>query len=110
MVALISGVLCACYGIALSFGGPVKDVSMSQFGNSDWQAAFVVAALCALAAAIVYRKARIRRHRRLLADERAEQALQGSSLSMSMLVGVLVQDIDFRRYMMSMMVFGSGDF
>jgi len=45
VIALVSGVLCACYGIAASFGGQVIDISKSQFGNADWQAAFVVCAL-----------------------------------------------------------------
>jgi L-rhamnose-H+ transport protein len=45
VIALVSGALCACYGIAASFGGQVIGISKSQFGNADWQAAFVVCAL-----------------------------------------------------------------
>ena len=45
IVAVLSGVLCACYGIAVSYGGAVSDISVSQYGNSGWRAAFVVAAL-----------------------------------------------------------------
>jgi hypothetical protein len=45
VVALLSGILCACYGIAASFGGKVTEVSTSQFGNPGWRAAFVVCAL-----------------------------------------------------------------
>ncbi|MBL7152261.1 MAG: hypothetical protein ISS79_00975 [Phycisphaerae bacterium] len=45
IVAVLSGVLCACYGIAVSFGGKVTDVSVGQYGNPGWRAAFVVAAL-----------------------------------------------------------------
>jgi MFS family permease len=77
--------------------------------STAFRPAFMVAAMCALAASIIYRKARVRRHRQLLADERAERALQGSRLSLSVLKGVLVQDKDFRHYMMSMMAFGSGN-
>jgi len=44
-VAVLSGVLCACYGIAVSYGGDVTDISVGQYGNSGWRAAFVVAAL-----------------------------------------------------------------
>jgi len=45
VLAFLSGVLCACYSIAFSFGDGVKAVSMKQHGNPDWQAAFVVSAL-----------------------------------------------------------------
>jgi len=44
-IAFISGVLCACYSIAFSFGGGVMDVSASAFGNPKWKAAFVVTAI-----------------------------------------------------------------
>ncbi|MHC4227299.1 MAG: L-rhamnose/proton symporter RhaT [Planctomycetota bacterium] len=45
IVAIGSGVLCACYGIAVSYGGAVTDISVGQYGNPGWRAAFVVAAL-----------------------------------------------------------------
>ena len=45
IVAVGSGVLCACYGIAVSYGGAVTDISVGQYGNPGWRAAFVVAAL-----------------------------------------------------------------
>lgn len=45
IVAVLSGVLCACYGIAVSFGGDVTNVLVDQYGNSGWRAAFVLAAL-----------------------------------------------------------------
>ncbi len=45
IVAILSGVLCACYGIAVSFGGDVTNISVDQYGNSGWRAAFVLAAL-----------------------------------------------------------------
>ena len=44
-VAVLSGVLCACYAIAASFGGKVAGISVDQYGNPGWRAAFVVAAL-----------------------------------------------------------------
>lgn len=80
----------------------------------DWRPdafrpAFIVAAVCALSAAHVNRKSRFRRQRQLIAAELAEQTLQGRRLSMSALVMVLRRDIDFRHYMMAMMVFGSGN-
>jgi MFS family permease len=80
----------------------------------DWRAAayrpaFVAAAICALVAAYVYRNARVRRHRQLLAAELAEQTLEGRRLNLSVFAAVLREDTDFRRYMASMMVFGSGN-
>jgi MFS family permease len=80
----------------------------------DWQDsafrhAFIVAAGCSVAASLVYRKARVRRHKQLLASENADQQRQGGRLSLSILGEVMRTDRDFRRYMMSMMVFGSGN-
>ncbi len=80
----------------------------------DWNAdafrpAFILGAACALFAARVNRKARVRRQRQLIAAELAEQTLQGRRLSLSLLAAVLRRDNDFRHYMMSMMVFGSGN-
>jgi L-rhamnose-H+ transport protein len=43
-LALVSGILCACYGIAVSFGGRVADISMTRF-HTGWRSAFVVCAL-----------------------------------------------------------------
>jgi len=45
IIAGLSGVLCACYSIAFSYGGGVMDISMKTFGNPGWRAAFVVSAL-----------------------------------------------------------------
>ncbi len=71
--------------------------------------AFVFGAACALFAAHVNRKSRFRRQRQLIAAELAEQTLQGRRLSLPVLVSVLRKDIDFRHYMMAMMVMGSGN-
>ena len=45
MVAILSGVLCACYAIAVSYGGAVTEIATAQHGNPGWRAAFVVTAL-----------------------------------------------------------------
>ena len=45
LVAVLSGVLCACYGIAFSYGGKVIGISVEEYGNPGWRATFVVAAL-----------------------------------------------------------------
>ncbi|MBE0537674.1 MAG: hypothetical protein IH624_18570 [Phycisphaerae bacterium] len=44
-IAFISGLLCACYAVAFSFGGPVMDISQNQFGNPAWSSTFMVTAL-----------------------------------------------------------------
>lgn len=46
VVAVISGVLCACYAVSASFAGPVDAVARGeQFGNASWQSAFAVVAV-----------------------------------------------------------------
>jgi len=45
IIAFLSGVLCACYSIAFSYGGGVMEISMKSFGNEGWRAAFAVSAL-----------------------------------------------------------------
>jgi len=80
----------------------------------DWRPdafrpAFVLGAACAIFAAHLNRKSRFRRQRQLIAAELAEQTLQGRRLSMSVLASVLRRDINFRHYMMAMMVLGSGN-
>jgi L-rhamnose-H+ transport protein len=44
VVAFLSGILCACYGLAAGFGGPVA-ATWGRLGNAGWQSACVVAAL-----------------------------------------------------------------
>jgi L-rhamnose-H+ transport protein len=44
-VAFLSGLLCACYSIAFSFGGQVMKISQDGFGNAVWRSTFVVTAL-----------------------------------------------------------------
>ncbi len=45
LVAFASGILCACYGIAFSYGGKIMEISGTDFGNAGWETAFVVSAL-----------------------------------------------------------------
>jgi L-rhamnose-H+ transport protein len=45
-VAVLSGVLCACYALAFGFGGGVMEqASAAPFGNPTWRATFAVTAL-----------------------------------------------------------------
>jgi len=43
-IAFVSGILCACYSIAFSYGNTVMEISKSH-GNPGWRAAFAVSAL-----------------------------------------------------------------
>lgn len=45
IVAFVSGLLCACYAIAFSFGNDVMATSQTEFGNAAWRSTFVVTAL-----------------------------------------------------------------
>jgi L-rhamnose-H+ transport protein len=45
LLAFASGVFCACYAVAFSFGGRVMEVSQHEFGNEAWRSTFVVTAL-----------------------------------------------------------------
>ncbi len=69
-VAFLSGLLCACYAIAFSYGGEAMAVSQNDFGNPVWRSTFVVTALvlwggavssCAYCAALLVRKGTWRR-------------------------------------------------
>jgi L-rhamnose-H+ transport protein len=48
LVAILSGVLCACYSVAASYSGPVATAAQSQFGNEPWRAS------CATTAVILW--------------------------------------------------------
>jgi L-rhamnose-H+ transport protein len=45
IIAFLSGLLCACYSIAFSFGGKVMEISETSQGNAPWQTTFVITAL-----------------------------------------------------------------
>lgn len=66
------------------------------------------AALCGLAAAQLYRRARVRREFQLLADETA-QAGASDAFSLRMVREILAKDSTFREYMFWMGIFGGGN-
>jgi len=45
IIAFLSGLLCACYAIAFSFGSRVMEISEASYGNAPWRTTFVVTAL-----------------------------------------------------------------
>lgn len=48
IIAILSGVLCACYGVAASYTGPVAEAARTQFQNEPWQVS------CATTAVILW--------------------------------------------------------
>lgn len=66
------------------------------------------AALCGLVAALRYRRARVRREFRLLADETAE-AGASDAFSLRMVREILATDRSFREYMFWMGIYGGGN-
>jgi len=45
IIAVLSGFLCACYGVAASYTGPIAEAAQSQFGNAAWQASCTTTAV-----------------------------------------------------------------
>ena len=94
-------------------------VIMAAFGALigvalDWSAdsyrlLFPVGAFAILAAALVYRSARVRRHGQLIRNELAESQLAETRSGLHRVGDVLREDRDFRRYMYGMLMFGSGN-
>lgn len=82
---------------------------LMDWSGDAWRVVFPLAGLCSFAAAWVYRGARIRRHRRLIRAELAEQRLKGSAITLRRALAVLRENREFRHYMAGMMVFGSGN-
>lgn len=97
----MASLLVAAYSALIGF--------LLDWSPDAYRPAFILGAGCAIFASFVNRKSRFRRQRQLIASELAEKTLQGRRLSMSVLVSVLRRDINFRHYMMAMMVFGSGN-
>lgn len=100
-IVQVSSVLVGAYAALVGY--------LLDWRDAAFRPAFILAAVCSLVAAHVYRKAHIRRHGQLLAAERAEQAAQGTRAGLASMLDVLRQDADFRHYMVAMMVLGSGN-
>lgn len=77
--------------------------------ENSFRLTFPVAAAAMFASAIVYRGSRVRRHGQLIRSELAESQLGEARSSFGLTFTVLREDRDFRDYMASMMVFGSGN-
>jgi hypothetical protein len=97
LAALLTATFSALVGVAM------------QVQGSAWRWLFPAAGLCALAASLVYRRSRVRRHRRLMQAEQSHTASQGGRIRFRSIGGILRHNRDFRNYMIGMMVFGSGN-
>jgi len=97
LASLLTAVFSALVGVAI------------QAEGSAWRLLFPVAALCALAGSLVYRRSRVRRHRRLIQAEQTRRDSQGGRIRFRSMSGVLRANRDFRNYMLGMMVLGSGN-
>jgi len=82
---------------------------LMDWSGDAWRFVFPFAGISSIVAFYVYRRSRVRRHRKLLQAEQAERSLQSSSFSLPAMGAVLVGNRDFRNYMLGMMVFGSGN-
>jgi len=82
---------------------------MLDWRDDFYRICFVLAGICSMIAAHIYSKARIRRHRQLLASERAIKVVGRRHSSLAVFGEVLRGDRDFRNYMSCMMVFGGAN-
>jgi len=82
---------------------------MMDWSGDAYRLMFPLAGLGALLASLVYRHTPVRRHRRLIQTELADQKGFGGQISLKATIAVLRQDREFRDYMLAMMVFGSGN-
>jgi hypothetical protein len=80
-----------------------------QTDGAAWRILFPAAALCAVAGSLVYRRSRVRRHRRLVQAEQSRTQNHGGRIRFRSMGGILRSNRDFRNYMLGMMVFGSGN-
>lgn len=112
MTTLSSGVI-ALTSLALGFLLDISPSSAELAAGTATTAAFrwtwLITALAGLAAAFIYRQAKVRGHRAMLRRER--EADFGVSLRqrLSQFRSVLRDDHDFRGYMIGMFIFGSGN-
>lgn len=83
-------------------------LAINSYGFA-WRLVFPLAAGCAVAGSLVYRRTRVRRHGRLLQAEQGSRARQGGRLRFRSMAGILRANRDFRNYMIGMMIFGSGN-
>jgi len=104
--ASITGRIAVIYSIIMALTAGLVGLAM-QWQEASWRWLFPAAGLFGLIAAWRYRRFSVRGHGRLLRQEIAEGSDGG--LRIADVVEVFKSDLWYRRYMMTMFVFGSGN-
>ncbi|MGY6554088.1 MAG: MFS transporter [Wenzhouxiangella sp.] len=103
----ITGRITVIYSLIIAAAAALIGLLISIWEDA-WRLLFPLAGLCGLAAAYSYRRVRIRLGARLRRQEQHERAhRRGGQLRAAL--GILKTDRWYRRYMMTMFVFGSGN-
>ena len=105
--ATITGRITVIYSLIIAATAAVLGLAMSVWPNA-WRVLFPVAGLAGLLAARAYLKTRIRGGGRLRRQEQHERASRrGGQFAASL--RILIEDRWYRRYMLTMFAFGSGN-
>lgn len=105
--ATITGRIAVTYSILMAVTAAVIGLAM-EWRPDAWRALVPATALLGFVAAWRYRRFTVRGHGRLLRQEAAERG-GGGGMRLGDALDVLKQDIWYRRYMMTMFLFGSGN-
>ncbi len=103
----ITGRITVIYSIIIAVTAAVIGLLISIWEDA-WRLLFPLAGLLGLIAAQRYRRIRIRRGGRLRRQE-AEQRARRQGGQLRAAIGILARDRWYRRYMLTMFVFGSGN-
>ncbi len=105
--ARMTGRITVTYSLIIALAAGLIGAAMEIWPDA-WRVLFPVAGLCGLAAAWRYRGVRIRHGGSLRRDEQRDRGTRGRSYLASS-IDILVRDIWYRRYMLTMFIFGSGN-
>jgi len=97
LAALLTASFSAVTGVAI------------QVNGMAWRLLFPLAVVSGVAASMVYRRTRVRRHGRLVQAEQSHAVSQGGRVRFASMGRILRANRDFRNYMVGMMVMGSGN-
>jgi MFS family permease len=104
--ATITGRIAVTYSVLMAITAALIGVAM-EWREDAWRGLVPLTALLGLLAAWRYRRFTVRGHGRLLREEAAERGARGVRLVDA--IDVLKNDVWYRRYMMTMFLFGSGN-
>lgn len=104
--ATITGRIAVTYSILMAVTAALIGLAM-EWRAEAWRMLFPASALLGLLAAWRYRRFTVRGHGRLLREEAAERGDGGVRIADAL--DVLRRDVWYRRYMLTMFLFGSGN-